>query len=141
MRRIRFVMLTLLVALAAIALWQQPPPADAPEARASIPATDRVAPPPPVVVEPGLPPEVADTLARIAAGGPHPYDRDGLVFNNFERRLPERPRGWYHEYTVPTPGLDHRGARRIVTGGEPAAEFWYTDDHYQTFRRIGGARD
>ena len=85
-----------------------------------------------------LPPEADATLALIAAGGPFPYDRDGVVFGNFEQRLPPRERGWYHEYTVPTPGVDHRGARRIVTGGNPPSEYWYTDDHYGSFRRIEG---
>jgi guanyl-specific ribonuclease Sa len=83
-----------------------------------------------------LPPEALETLALIEARGPFPYDRDGTVFQNRERRLPERPRGHYREYTVPTPGSPDRGARRIVTGGEPPDEFYYTDDHYRTFRRI-----
>ena len=87
-----------------------------------------------------LPPEADATLALIAAGGPFPYDRDGVVFGNFEQRLPRRERGWYHEYTVPTPGVDHRGARRIVTGGTPPSEDWYTDDHYETFRPIEARR-
>ncbi|WP_290888827.1 ribonuclease domain-containing protein [Arenimonas sp.] len=85
----------------------------------------------------GLPPEALDTLALIARGGPYPHRQDGTVFNNFERRLPSRPRGYYREFTVRTPGLSHRGPRRIVTGGEPPAEYWYTDDHYASFRRIG----
>ena len=59
-----------------------------------------------------------------------------MVFGNFEGRLPKQRRGYYHEYTVPTPGLSHRGARRIVAGGDPPREFWYTDDHYESFRRI-----
>ena len=83
-----------------------------------------------------LPPEALDTLALIEAGGPFPYDRDGTVFQNRERRLPDRPRGHYREYTVHTPGSPDRGARRIVTGGDPPDEFYYTDDHYRTFRRI-----
>lgn len=85
-----------------------------------------------------LPPEARETLRLIRAGGPFPYARDGVVFGNFEGRLPKQRRGYYHEYTVPTPGLSHRGARRIVTGGGPPREFWYTDDHYESFRRIGG---
>lgn len=85
----------------------------------------------------GLPPEAHDTLALIARGGPYPHRQDGTVFNNFERRLPSRPRGWYREFTVRTPGLSHRGPRRIVTGGQPPSEYWYTDDHYESFRRIG----
>lgn len=81
-----------------------------------------------------LPPEAHATLERIARGGPHPYRKDGSVFQNRERRLPIQPRGYYREYTVDTPGSDDRGARRIVTGGDPPTEYWYTDDHYRSFR-------
>ncbi|KFN44378.1 ribonuclease domain-containing protein [Arenimonas metalli] len=88
----------------------------------------------------GLPPEALDTLALIARNGPYPHRQDGTVFNNFERRLPSRPRGYYREFTVRTPGLSHRGPRRIVTGGQPPSECWYTDDHYESFRRIGAQR-
>ena len=83
-----------------------------------------------------LPAEARDTIARIERGGPFPHRQDGGVFGNREGRLPRKPRGWYHEYTVDTPGLDHRGARRIVTGGEPPREWYYTDDHYDSFRRF-----
>ena len=88
----------------------------------------------------GLPAEARTTLKLIASGGPFPYDRDGVVFGNFEKRLPKQPRGYYHEYTVPTPGAHNRGARRIIAGGEPPGDFWYTDDHYETFRKIEAAR-
>ena len=91
----------------------------------------------------GLPAEARDTLALIARGGPFPYRQDGGIFQNREHRLPSRPRGYYREYTVETPGSDDRGARRIVTGGDPPAEFWYSDDHYRSFRRLdatGSAR-
>lgn len=81
-----------------------------------------------------LPPEARQTLLLIKRGGPFPYQRDGVTFGNFERILPKKPRGYYHEYTVPTPGERTRGARRIVTGRED--EFYYTDDHYRSFRRI-----
>lgn len=81
-----------------------------------------------------LPPEARTTLRLIEAGGPFPYDRDGVVFNNFEKRLPLQKRGYYREYTVPTPGLKTRGARRIITGSE--RERYYTADHYNSFRRI-----
>ena len=81
-----------------------------------------------------LPPEGRQTLALIKQGGPFPYPRDGIVFGNFEKRLPFRPRGYYHEYTVPTPGSRNRGARRIIAGDH--GEFYYTADHYQTFQRI-----
>jgi ribonuclease T1 len=82
--------------------------------------------------------ELEATLALIKRGGPFPYSRDGIVFENRERLLPARPSGYYREYTVPTPGLSHRGARRIVTGGNPPEVFYYTDDHYRSFRSIGG---
>ena len=83
-----------------------------------------------------LPPEARETLRLIDAGGPFPYKRDGIVFQNRERRLPLEDRGYYREYTVETPGLSHRGPRRIVTGGRPPAVYYYTADHYKTFRRI-----
>jgi ribonuclease T1 len=86
--------------------------------------------------EAGFPREAAETLQLIQRGGPFPYDRDGVVFGNFERRLPQRPRGYYHEYTVPTPGARNRGARRIIAGGRPPSEFWYTGDHYESFTRL-----
>ncbi|MBI4984531.1 MAG: ribonuclease [Rhodocyclales bacterium] len=81
-----------------------------------------------------LPPEARDTLRLIAAGGPFPYKRDGVVFGNREKRLPLKPRAYYREYTVPTPGAKDRGARRIIAGD--AGERYYTGDHYRTFRRI-----
>ncbi len=81
-----------------------------------------------------LPREARQTLKLIQQGGPFPYRRDGIVFGNYERRLPLRARGYYREYTVPTPGSRSRGARRIVTGRE--GESYYSDDHYVSFRRI-----
>lgn len=81
-----------------------------------------------------LPPQARATLALIDAGGPFPYARDGAAFGNREGRLPKQRRGYYREYTVPTPGARDRGARRIVAGRR--GERYYTDDHYRTFRRI-----
>ena len=81
-----------------------------------------------------LPQEARNTLAAIRQGGPFPYERDGVVFGNFERLLPLQERGYYREYTVKTPGVTHRGARRIVAGR--GGELYYTDDHYRSFRRI-----
>ena len=81
-----------------------------------------------------LPREARDTLRLIERGGPFPYDKDGVVFQNREGILPERQRGYYHEYTVITPGERDRGARRIVTGSR--GELYYTDDHYDSFKRI-----
>lgn len=83
-----------------------------------------------------LPPEAHATLALIDRGGPFPHRQDGTVFQNRERLLPQRPRGHYREYTVDTPGLGHRGARRIVTGGDPPGEWYYTADHYRSFREF-----
>lgn len=85
-----------------------------------------------------LPPEGRETLQLIKRGGPFPYPRDGVVFGNFERILPKQSRGYYHEYTVKTPGISHRGARRIVCGEVP--ECYYTADHYKSFKRIVEAR-
>ncbi len=134
----------ILIALALFAAWQWWP-----GARPVSPADDATATAP---ASPGLPREQAtpsydndsqalpaqarQTLRRILDGGPHPYRQDGGVFHNRERLLPPRPRGWYREYTVDTPGSRDRGARRIVAGGDPPAEFWYTADHYRSFRRI-----
>ncbi len=81
-----------------------------------------------------LPYEARQTLALIKQDGPFPYRRDGIVFGNYEKRLPLRQRGYYREYTVKTPGRQDRGARRIIAGRED--EFYYTDNHYGSFRRI-----
>lgn len=90
-----------------------------------------------------LPAEAQRTLSRIRTGGPFPYPRnDDVTFGNFERLLPSQPRGYYREYTVPTPASRNRGPRRIVAGrgasGDFArsGEYYYTDDHYRSFRRI-----
>ena len=85
-----------------------------------------------------LPDEARRTLALIREGGPYPYEKDGTVFGNYERKLPRQRRGYYTEYTVRTPQVRSRGARRIIAGGRDGrpTEFYYTDDHYQTFRRI-----
>ena len=74
----------------------------------------------------------------IGQGGPFQSEKDGTVFGNRERLLPVRPRGYYREYTVKTPGLNHRGTRRIVCGGKPRLpdNCYYTADHYASFRRI-----
>src|SRR3546814_17202251 len=80
-----------------------------------------------------------DTLALIERGVPYPHRQDGGTFQNRERLLPAQPRGYYREYTVRTPGSRDRGARRIVSGGSPPAEFFYTDDHYRSFRRFAPA--
>lgn len=81
-----------------------------------------------------LPVEAQRTVALIKQDGPFPYDRDGVTFGNYEKQLPLRQRGYYREYTVKTPGNRSRGARRIITGRE--SEYYYTADHYRSFRRI-----
>jgi len=85
-----------------------------------------------------LPPEARQTLVLIKQGGPYPYAKDGVVFGNYERVLPRQKRGYYHEFTVKTPQARNRGARRIISGGDPqtSGEYYYTKDHYQTFQRI-----
>lgn len=86
-----------------------------------------------------LPREAQNTYRLILAGGPFPFDKDGVVFGNRERLLPAKARGYYHEYTVRTPGARNRGARRLVCGGLPPTRpdiCYYTDDHYASFRSV-----
>ena len=103
------------------------------------PAFAQKGPPPPAlpigdVPVAELPKEAAQTLALIRKGGPYPYAKDHAVFGNREGKLPRNKYGYYHEYTVKTPGERTRGARRIVTG--KGGELYYSGDHYNTFRRI-----
>lgn len=81
-----------------------------------------------------LPPQARETIRLIQKGGPFPYKRDGVTFENREGLLPKRPSGYYKEYTVVTPGSADRGARRVIAG--EGGELYYTDDHYDTFRRV-----
>ena len=86
-----------------------------------------------------LPLQARTTYNLVLQGGPFPYNKDGTVFANRERLLPSQARGYYREYTVKTPGIPHRGARRIVCGGLPATApqaCFYTADHYASFRKI-----
>jgi ribonuclease T1 len=87
-----------------------------------------------LVRERDLPAEARQTIALIRAGGPFPYERDGIVFQNRERLLPAKSRGYYREYTVRTRGREDRGPRRIVAGRE--GELYYTPDHYESFRFV-----
>ena len=104
----------------------------------SLPATAQKAPAPraPVtdVAAPELPPEARETLALIHKGGPYTYAKDGAVFGNREGILPRQKHGYYREYTVKTPHERTRGARRIIAGS--GGDLYYTDDHYNHFRRI-----
>jgi ribonuclease T1 len=90
-----------------------------------------------------LPAQAADTVRVIRAGGPFPFPRnDGVVFGNREGHLPGQQRGYYHEYTVPTPGAHNRATRRIITGGAPLThplQYFYTADHYDSFCVVTGA--
>ena len=81
-----------------------------------------------------LPPAARETLRLVEVGGPFPYPMDGSVFGNRERLLPRKPRGYYREFTVPSPGARDRGPRRIIIGRD--GQSYYTDDHYRSFKRI-----
>ena len=125
--------------LAGLWFWLQPAPMQPPVERvptvatpADAPAADTRAPRLPA----WLPAEARPVLAAIERGGPYAYPQDGGTFQNRERLLPQRPRGYYREFTVDTPGSRDRGARRIVTGGDPPVAYWYTADHYRSFRRF-----
>jgi ribonuclease T1 len=91
-----------------------------------------------VIAVSDLPKQAQVTLLLIKRGGPFPYAQDGAIFGNYEGVLPKQKRGYYHEFTVKTPGARNRGARRIIVGGEPvmSREYYYTDNHYATFKRI-----
>ncbi|MFF4103905.1 ribonuclease domain-containing protein [Streptomyces sp. NPDC001903] len=109
-------------------------------ASASAPGPAASAPPPAwakgmaTVRADALPAQAREVLVLIDRGGPYAYRQDGTVFGNFEKVLPRQKRGYYHEFTVKTPGERDRGARRIVTG--EGGEFYYTDDHYDTFKAV-----
>ncbi len=145
---LRLTLLALSLALCGCSLLPTPPTsAQTPTARVA--STASALPPPttqatPLLTQPidgfdtitpdQLPPQARQTLALIAQGGPFPYRQDGQVFQNRERQLPRHPSGYYHEYTVETPGSDDRGARRIITGA--AGEIFYTNDHYVSFVQV-----
>jgi guanyl-specific ribonuclease Sa len=131
MRRLLIPVLVILIG--AITLWQQQGGDPAPGRTA---ATEQTRPADPQVArnDPGLPPEALATIRLIRQGGPFPHRQDGRTFGNREGLLPDEARDWYREYTVPTPGASDRGARRIVTGGTPPSAWYYTDDHYRSFR-------
>lgn len=112
MRRLLIPLLVILIAAAT--LWQQ-------QAGPHRPARD-------------LPAEALATISLIQGDGPFPYRQDGATFGNREGLLPQKARGYYREYTVATPGASDRGARRIVTGGSPPTSWYYTEDHYRSFR-------
>ena len=136
--------LLLAIMLVAAALWLQRPdatPSDATATGSAAPRAGDVHAAPASDWPAFLPGEARPVLQRIASGAAHPHRQDGSVFQNREGRLPQQPRGYYREYTVETPGLGHRGARRIVTGGQPPAVYYYTGDHYGSFRRFDPPKD
>jgi ribonuclease T1 len=117
-----------LLVVAALVIFLRPPGTD-PATPETLDAESGL----PVVALVTLPVEVRDTVALIDRGGPFPYAKDGAVFGNREQLLPNRPVGFYREYTVPTPGESDRGPRRIVTGD---GMLFYTADHYASFVRV-----
>ena len=131
-------LIVLVFIILAVVLWQRQP---SPSPRAVAPAsTAQSESSQPSAAQDDLPPEAHAMLARIAGGGPFAHRQDGGVFGNYEGLLPQQPRGYYHEYTVDTPGAPTRGARRIITGGTPPVVWYYTGDHYRSFRRIEANR-
>ena len=138
----RFAWLGVAVVLLALWAWQQRPHASVSvDVGHDVPAQTQSAPMPGARDQasrwPGsLPPQALDTLRRIERDGPFDHRQDGSTFQNRERLLPSQPRGYYREYTVTTPGSRNRGARRIVSGGDPPSEYFYTDDHYRSFQRF-----
>ena len=137
MRRTWFIIAIAL--LAGLWFWLQPAPIQPPVEQVTtvhggdaLPSGDTRTQPLPA----WLPAEAVPVLDAIERGGPYAYPQDGGTFQNRERLLPPRPRGYYHEFTVDTPGSHDRGARRIVTGGDPPVAYWYTADHYRSFRRF-----
>ncbi|MEO6365444.1 MAG: ribonuclease domain-containing protein [Luteimonas sp.] len=138
MRRHTLVVVAILLALAVV-LWPKtatqqvvlPVPPYAGPARTAAPPP---ASPSTVTLPAFLPREARTMVATIQRGGPFRHRQDGSVFDNREGLLPKKQRGYYREYTVDTPGVEHRGARRIVTGGTPPRAWYYTDDHYDSFR-------
>lgn len=133
MRRLNPLIL-LAALLFAVVLWQRhtPAPAGATNPVATTPTSQGTS----ATVPDFLPTEARTTLDAIARGGPFEHSQDGVVFGNYEGLLPQQPRGYYHEYTVETPGARTRGIRRIITGGTPPVVWYYTDDHYRSFRRF-----
>ena len=140
----------LLVAVVLLAFWTwqrhapapavSPPAAGVPQTRMPtprpLPSADATAARDTTDPRNDLPAEARDTLERIAHGGPFVHRQDGAIFQNREHRLPPQPNGYYREYTVETPGAGDRGARRIISGGDPPMEYFYSNDHYRSFRRL-----
>jgi len=138
MRRLNPVIL-LAVLVFAVMLWQRHTPAPVGTVTGTV-ATTPASQGNAAALPDFLPAEACATLDAIARGGPFEHSQDGVVFGNYEGLLPQQPRGYYHEYTVETPGARTRGTRRIITGGTPPMVWYYTDDHYRSFRRFEMSR-
>ncbi|GLQ91529.1 ribonuclease domain-containing protein [Dyella acidisoli] len=83
-----------------------------------------------------LPREARHTISLIISNGPFPYPvKDGSIFGN---RFGDLPDGRYREYTVPTPGVNNRGARRIVARCG-SAQLFFTACHYERVEVNGGS--
>jgi len=100
----------------------------------AIKAADSGSAHPKTVAASALPAQARQTIALVEAGGPYPYSQDGVVYQNREHQLPSEPSGYYHEYTVRTPGSPDRGARRIILANN--GTYYYTGDHYKSFSRV-----
>lgn len=129
-------LVALVVLIGYLYAHRNPPPAQLAPGAASASAPAAAGPQDVTQLPAFLPAEARRTLTLIASNGPFPHRQDGTVFGNYEHLLPSEPRGYYHEYTVDTPGADNRGARRIISGGNPPVVYYYTDDHYRSFRKF-----
>lgn len=90
-----------------------------------------------------LPVEAQDQIEDILDGAkPDDGAADGKHFGNYENLLPKEKSSYYREYTVKTPGLNHRGERRIVVGGGSKTDpdvWYYSSDHFESFCSIPDA--
>ena len=95
---------------------------------------------------------ILELVRKIAANEPLPYREDGQTFKNREGLLPQKPLGFYKEYTFVAPknspeiimigGVEYkvypsyseRGAERLVIGGNEIV--YYTPTHYDDFIKL-----
>jgi len=99
---------------------------------------------------------IKDLLAKIAVCERMPYDNDGNVHSKPHAGLPDKPAGYYLEYTLIVPNrptgakpepvliggvtymtgavLSPRGPERLMIGDH--REVYYTPDHYTTFIQL-----
>ena len=138
MGRFRYALVAVVAVIVIAGAWALLRPSSSESSEPSAPATGV-----PTCSLTTLPREAVDTVRDIHSGGPFPFPRnDGVVFGNREGYLPDQSRGYYHEYTVITPGAKNRSTRRIITGGAPLTDprqYFYTADHYDSFCLIPDA--